>query len=194
MSSVQSAAFTLLMPAGAAYEPGDLGGSASMLAEWITRGAGDLDSRELLTALDNLGVSHGEGAQTLHTSVSAATLGRQPHPRPRDLCRRPPQAPPGRRGGRADPRLGPPKSSGAGRRPRLEGDLRIEATTLPRPLGSPLPRHTRRGPESHARRPPGLPRVSLSAQRRDSGRRRRDRLRDVESGRRPALRRLGAQT
>ena len=76
MASVQSAAFSFLLPAGAAYEPASLGGSASMLAEWITRGAGDLDSRELLTALDNLGVSHGEGAQTLHTSVSAATLGR----------------------------------------------------------------------------------------------------------------------
>lgn len=76
MPSVQSAAFTLLMPAGAAYEPEGLGGTASMLAEWITRGAGDMDSRELLTALDNLGVSHGEGAQTLHSSVSGATLGR----------------------------------------------------------------------------------------------------------------------
>jgi predicted Zn-dependent peptidase len=76
MPSVQSAAFSLLLPAGSAYEPEELGGSASMLAEWITRGAGDRDSRELLTALDNLGVSHGEGAQTLHTQVSAATLGR----------------------------------------------------------------------------------------------------------------------
>ncbi len=76
MPGVQSAAFSFLLPAGAAYEPSDLGGSASMLSEWITRGAGDLDSRELLTALDNLGVSHGEGAQTLHTSISAATLGR----------------------------------------------------------------------------------------------------------------------
>ena len=76
MPSVQSAAFTLLLPAGAAYEPEDLGGSASMLAEWITRGAGDRDSRELLTALDNLGLSHGEGAQTLHTSVSGVTLSR----------------------------------------------------------------------------------------------------------------------
>ena len=76
MPHVQSAAFSLLMPAGAAYdEPGYLG-SASMLAEWIIRGAGDRDSRELLNALDNLGVSHGEGAQTLHSSVSAATLGR----------------------------------------------------------------------------------------------------------------------
>ena len=76
MPGVQSAAFTLLMPAGAAYEPADRAGAASMLAEWITRGASDRDSRELLTALDNLGVNHGEGAQTLHTSVSAATLGR----------------------------------------------------------------------------------------------------------------------
>ena len=76
MPGVQSAAFTLLMPAGAAYEPEGNAGAATMLADWITRGAGDRDSRELLSALDNLGVSHGESAQTLHTSVAAATLGR----------------------------------------------------------------------------------------------------------------------
>jgi predicted Zn-dependent peptidase len=74
--SVRSAAFTFLLPAGAAYEPEDGGGTASMLAEWITRGAGDLDSRGLISALDNLGVSHSEGAQTAHSSISAATLGR----------------------------------------------------------------------------------------------------------------------
>jgi len=76
MPGVQSAAFTMLLPAGAAYEPADRGGTASMVAEWIMRGAGERDSRQLLTALDNLGVNHSEGAQTLHTSVSAATLGR----------------------------------------------------------------------------------------------------------------------
>ena len=76
MPSVQSAAFSFLLPAGAAYEPEGLGGTASMLTEWIMRGAGDLDSRGLLMALDNLGVNHGEGARTIHTSVSAATLGR----------------------------------------------------------------------------------------------------------------------
>ncbi len=76
MPGVQSAAFSFLLPAGAAYEPADKGGTASMLAEWITRGAGDRDSRALLTALDNLGINHGESAQTLHSSVSAATLGR----------------------------------------------------------------------------------------------------------------------
>ncbi|HEX8203236.1 MAG TPA: pitrilysin family protein, partial [Isosphaeraceae bacterium] len=76
MPGVQSAAFTFLLPAGAAFEPQDRAGTASMLAEWIMRGAGARDSRELLMVLDNLGVSHGEGAQTVHTSISAATLGR----------------------------------------------------------------------------------------------------------------------
>lgn len=75
MPSVESAAFTLLLPAGAAYDPADRGGAASMLSEWITRGAGDLDSRDLLSALDSLGVNHAESAQTLHTSLAAATLG-----------------------------------------------------------------------------------------------------------------------
>jgi len=76
MPGVQSAAFTFLLPAGSAFEPAEAGGTAAMLSEWVTRGAGDFDSRDLLTALDNLGVSHAEGAQTLHTSVSAATLAR----------------------------------------------------------------------------------------------------------------------
>jgi predicted Zn-dependent peptidase len=84
MPDVQSAAFTMLLPAGVAYEGAeglDLGGgAATMAAEWITRGAGTRDSRELLTALDNLGVSHAESAQTLHTSMAAATLGRNLEP------------------------------------------------------------------------------------------------------------------
>jgi predicted Zn-dependent peptidase len=84
MPGVQSASFTLLLPAGAAYEGAtglDLsGGAATMAAEWISRGAGPRDSRELLTALDNLGVSHAESAQTLHTSMAVATLGRNLNP------------------------------------------------------------------------------------------------------------------
>jgi predicted Zn-dependent peptidase len=84
MPGVQSAAFTLLLPAGAAYEgaAGQNGGAgaATMAAEWIMRGAGPRDSRELLTALDNLGVSHAESAQTLHSSLAVATLGRNLEP------------------------------------------------------------------------------------------------------------------
>jgi predicted Zn-dependent peptidase len=84
MAGVQSAAFTLLLPAGAAYEGADgldlRGGAAAMAAEWITRGAGPRDSRALVSALDNLGVSHTESAQTLHTSLAGATLGRNLEP------------------------------------------------------------------------------------------------------------------
>jgi predicted Zn-dependent peptidase len=84
MPGVQSAAFTLLLPAGAAYEGAAgvnvNGGAATMAAEWISRGAGPRDSRELLTALDNLGASHAESAQTVHTSLAVATLGRNLEP------------------------------------------------------------------------------------------------------------------
>jgi predicted Zn-dependent peptidase len=84
MPWVQSAAFSLLLPAGCAYEAAaglNLGGgAATMVAEWISRGAGRRDSRELLTALDNLGVSHAENAQTMHTSLAVATLARNLEP------------------------------------------------------------------------------------------------------------------
>ena len=76
MPSVRSAAYTLLLPAGAAYEEADRGGTAAMLADWIGRGSGDLDSRAVLERLDHLGANHGESAGTLHTGLSAATLGR----------------------------------------------------------------------------------------------------------------------
>ena len=76
MPHVQSAAFSFLIPAGAAFEPADRPGSASMLGEWLIRGAGDRDSHDLLSALDELGVSHAEGAQTVHSCISAASLGR----------------------------------------------------------------------------------------------------------------------
>ncbi|MFI5460301.1 MAG: M16 family metallopeptidase [Isosphaerales bacterium] len=96
MPGVQSAAFTLLLPAGSAYEGADgldlKGGAATMAAEWITRGAGPRDSRALLTALDTLGVSHAESAQTLHTSLAGATLGRNLEPALEifaDMARRP---------------------------------------------------------------------------------------------------------
>jgi predicted Zn-dependent peptidase len=79
MPGVKSAAFTLLLPAGSAYEGAEdlnlKGGAATMAAEWITRGAGPRGSRALLDALDTLGLIHAESAKTLHTSLAGATLG-----------------------------------------------------------------------------------------------------------------------
>jgi hypothetical protein len=75
--SVRTVGFTFLLPAGAAFEPTGAGGTATMLAEWVMRGAGDWGALELLQTLDNLGVSHSESAQTLHTSFSGLAMGRK---------------------------------------------------------------------------------------------------------------------
>lgn len=74
MKDVQSAAFTMMVPAGSIYDPPDCCGTASMLADWISRGAGELDSRELTAALDNLGLQHGENAGAEHITFSGATV------------------------------------------------------------------------------------------------------------------------
>ena len=74
MPSVQSAAFNLLLPAGAAYDPPSRDGISAILAEWCTRGAGNLESREIIDELDRLGVTHAASASTTHLSFSAATL------------------------------------------------------------------------------------------------------------------------
>jgi len=77
MPAVKSAAFNLLIPAGAAHDPANRRGLASMLAEWWIRGAGNRDSREIIDELDRLGVSHAASAGTAHLSLSAATLASQ---------------------------------------------------------------------------------------------------------------------
>ena len=56
MTSVQSAAFSFLVPAGSNYEPLGQNGTTAILSDLITRGAGERDSRELIAALDALGV------------------------------------------------------------------------------------------------------------------------------------------
>ncbi len=76
MPAVRSAAYTLLVPAGAIHDHPDRLGSAAMLAEWISRGAAGRSGSELLGALDELGVSHGESAQTAHLSLSGVTIAR----------------------------------------------------------------------------------------------------------------------
>ena len=74
MPDVQSAAFSLMVPAGSIYDPPGANGAASTLSDWIMRGAGDLDSRQLTTALDNLGLQRSEGPGSSHLSFSGATL------------------------------------------------------------------------------------------------------------------------
>jgi predicted Zn-dependent peptidase len=74
MVDVQSAAFSLLVPAGSIYDPPGQNGNASVLCELITRGAGEWDSKQLSCALDNLGVQRHESVGTGHITFTGATL------------------------------------------------------------------------------------------------------------------------
>ncbi len=76
MEHVRSAAINFLVPAGCAYDPRGQRGVASVLAEMITRGAGDRDSRELSLALDDLGVDRDESVGAINMRFWGSTLAR----------------------------------------------------------------------------------------------------------------------
>ncbi len=74
MRAVQSAAFSLSVPAGVVYEEEGLNGSSAVLCDLMMRGAGDLDTRALSDRLDRLGLQRGESVGWNHMSLSGATL------------------------------------------------------------------------------------------------------------------------
>lgn len=76
MDHVRSAALNFLLPAGCAYDPRASLGMSSVLAEMITRGAGERNSRELSLALDNIGLDRDESTGQLHMRFWGATLAR----------------------------------------------------------------------------------------------------------------------
>ncbi|MEJ2290247.1 MAG: pitrilysin family protein [Deinococcales bacterium] len=65
---------TLMVPFGSATDPDGLEGSATVLHDWIQRGAGSLDSRAHSDALEGLGVRRGGGAGREMASLSASFL------------------------------------------------------------------------------------------------------------------------
>lgn len=76
MEDVRSATVCFMFPAGAAHDPADQSGMAGILADIMTRGAGDRDNRALTTAFDSLGVDRSESVDTLNLWFSGNTLGR----------------------------------------------------------------------------------------------------------------------
>ena len=73
MPDVQSAAMTLLVPAGATRDPAGKIGTASILTEMFQRGAGGLTAREYSSRLDNLGLQRSVSVGSSHVTFSAAT-------------------------------------------------------------------------------------------------------------------------
>lgn len=74
MPWLDSSAFTLLLRGGTAWEPADRLGLGSLCIEMCQRGAGKRDSREIVAALDYLGVDRGASITTLYSAFSAAML------------------------------------------------------------------------------------------------------------------------
>jgi len=76
MDGVESAAMTMLLPAGAVNDPPQADGAAGLLSEMVFRGAGRRDSRQLTDYLDSLGLQRSESVQTSHTMLTLGTLAR----------------------------------------------------------------------------------------------------------------------
>ena len=74
MPGVASVGMSLLLPGGAADEPGDQLGVSTVLCEMMYRGAGDLDARAHTEALDQLGVKRGTEVRTHHLRLGASIL------------------------------------------------------------------------------------------------------------------------
>lgn len=72
MTAVESVAFGFMLPAGAARLPEGCCGAANAIADWIFRGAGDKDSRQLSDAIDSLGLARSRSVGSSHIVIGAA--------------------------------------------------------------------------------------------------------------------------
>ncbi|MCF7958099.1 MAG: insulinase family protein, partial [Phycisphaerae bacterium] len=74
MAEVSSAAFSFLTTAGVAYDPEGRTGTAGVLSEWLFRGAGEMNNRELNEQLDGLGLHRQSSINSIHSSFSGAII------------------------------------------------------------------------------------------------------------------------
>jgi predicted Zn-dependent peptidase len=72
--SLESVAFTFLLPGGCCYDPPQRAGLAALTGEMMLRGAGPRDSRAWISDLENLGVERGESVGVAQASYHGATL------------------------------------------------------------------------------------------------------------------------
>ena len=71
MDAVESVAFGFMLPAGAALLPEGCCGAGSVIGDWIFRGAGDKDNRQLGDELDGLGLHRGCSVSSSHITIGA---------------------------------------------------------------------------------------------------------------------------
>lgn len=69
---VESVSFCFLLPAGNAFYPEGCCGAGKVIADWILRGAGSRDNRQLNEALDDIGVHRGSSVSEENFLLSAS--------------------------------------------------------------------------------------------------------------------------
>lgn len=69
---VESASFTFLLPGGSALVPDGCCGAAAVLNDWLFRGAGPYNSRQLIDALDSLGLHYQSSASPDYLSYGGS--------------------------------------------------------------------------------------------------------------------------
>src|SRR4051812_9469805 len=74
MPGMQSAAMSLLVPAGASVDPRGGSGTGAVLSDLLLRGAGSRDSRQLTDYLDSLGLQRSSSVGIHHSRFSCAAL------------------------------------------------------------------------------------------------------------------------
>lgn len=72
MDWLESAAFSLLVPAGCSRDPSSFLGIGNFTCEMVQRGCGARDSRQFINDLENLGVDHSSSVTVAHTSFGGA--------------------------------------------------------------------------------------------------------------------------
>ncbi|MCH5374291.1 MAG: insulinase family protein [Planctomycetes bacterium] len=72
MQWLESAAFSLLVPAGCNYDPLDQFGLANLTCEMVQRGCGSRDSRQFVNDLELLGADTSASVSNAHTSFGGA--------------------------------------------------------------------------------------------------------------------------
>jgi predicted Zn-dependent peptidase len=72
MAGVESVAFDIMLPAGVQWMPAGACGAANVISDWIFRGAGPRDNRQLGDAMDGLGLHRSTSVGSSHIYVGAA--------------------------------------------------------------------------------------------------------------------------
>ncbi len=74
MGWLESAAFSIAVPAGCRYDPADQRGLANLACEMVLRGSGELSNRQFVEALEYNGVDYSSSAAVYNTNFGGAML------------------------------------------------------------------------------------------------------------------------